>query len=422
MRRDRLRGLALGAGLWAGLAVAQAPAPGARVEELLELARQRNPELAAMGHEAEAARERVQPAGALPDPMGRLERRDVGNQMGNGDFNLLPARVGSAKYTVAQTIPLWGKRDLKREVAEADAAQAQARRSGTWAELAAKVKTAFAQYYLVGQSRKLAEELLRLGGSLEQLTQARYADGLVPQQDVVRAQVEKTMLRSELLMLETEHHHAAARLNALLRRPPAAPLAEPQVLRPLPPPAKLDYVALEARLLAANPQLAAQEAQILAAEKNRELVTKNRYPDLTVGVSPIQTRNRVTEWELMFEVNIPLQQESRRSQEREAAAMASAARSRKEAALNQVSADLAENLSALDSARRLEQLVASALLPQADLAFKAALAGYETGKLDFATLLDAQRQIRKAKLDRLKAQVEAQFRLAEIERLLGEEL
>jgi len=311
MRANMLKVLAFGFGLWAGLAGAQVP--GARVEELLELARRQNPELAAMGFEAEAAQARVQPAGALPDPMGRLELRDVGNQMGNGDFNLLPARVGSAKYTVAQTIPLWGKRDLKREVAEADAAQAQARRSGTWAELAAKVKAAFAQYYYVGHSRKLAEELLRLGSSLEQLTQARYSDGLVPQQDVVRAQVEKTALRSELLLLETEHHHAAARLNALLRRPPAAPLAEPQALRPLPAPAKLDYVALEARLLAANPQLAAQEAQILAAEKNRELVTKNRYPDLTVGVSPIQTRNRVTEWELMFEVNIPLQQESRRS-------------------------------------------------------------------------------------------------------------
>lgn len=328
MRRHTLKALAFGAGLWAGVAAAQAP--GARVEELLELARRQNPELAAMGFEAEAARERVQPAGALPDPMGRIELRDPGNQMGNGDFNLLPARVGSTKYTVTQTIPLWGKRDLKREVAEADATQALARRSGTWAELAAKVKAAFAQYYLVGQSLKITQELLRLAGSLEQLAQARYADGLVPQQDVVRAQVERTALRSELLVMETEHHHAAARLNALLRRPPAAPLAEPQALRPLPAPAKLDYTALEARLAAANPQLAAQDAQVAAAEKNRELVTKNRYPDLTVGVSPIQTRNRVTEWELMFEVNIPLQQESRRAQEREAAAMASAARARKE--------------------------------------------------------------------------------------------
>lgn len=421
MRRVMLKkAVALGVCLWGGLAGAQVP--GARVEELLELARRQNPELAAMGFEVEAARERVQPAGALPDPMGRMELRDVGNQMGNGDFNLLPARVGSTKYTVTQTIPLWGKRDLRREVAAADAAQAQARRSGTWAELAARVKAAFAQYYLVGQNLKITRELLRLAGSLEQLAQARYVDGLVPQQDVVRAQVERTALRSELLMMETEHHHAAARLNALLRRPPQAALAEPQALRPLPAAAKLDYTALEARLLAANPQLAVQEAQIAAADKNRELVTKNRYPDLTVGVSPIQTRNRVSEWELMFEINIPLRQESRRAQEREAAAMASAARARKEAALSQVSAELAENLSALDAARRLEQLVATALLPQADVAFQAALAGYETGRLDFATLLEAQRQLRKAKLDRLKAQAEAQLRLADIERLLGEDL
>lgn len=102
--------------------------------------------------------------------------------------------------------------------------------------------------------------------------------------------------------------------------------------------------------------------------------------------------------------------------------MASAARARKDAALNQISAELAESLSALDAARRLENLVATALLPQADLAFQAALAGYETGRLDFATLLEAQRQLRKAKLDRLKAQAEAQLRLAEIEKLLGEEL
>jgi hypothetical protein len=58
------------------------------------------------------------------------------------------------------------------------------RRSGTWAELG-EVKAAFAQYYYVGHGL-LAQELLRLGQP-GQLTQARYADGLVPQRDVVRA-------------------------------------------------------------------------------------------------------------------------------------------------------------------------------------------------------------------------------------------
>jgi cobalt-zinc-cadmium efflux system outer membrane protein len=50
------------------------------------------------------------------------------------------------------------------------------------------------------------------------------------------------------------------------------------------------------------------------------------------------------------------------------------------------------------------------------------LAGYEGGKVDFATLLDAQRAIKRARQDRLKAQVEQELRISDIERMVGEEL
>jgi len=251
------------------LASAQAPdipsagLPGSRVDELLVLARRQNTDLAASGFELEAAQARVHSAAALPDPIGRLELRDVTNRADNGSFNLLPGRVGSTRYTLAQTFPWWGKRDLKRQVAEADAAQAEARRASAWSELAAKVKTGFAQYYLAGHSLQLNGELLRLAETLEQLAQARYAGGLAAQQDVLRAQVEKSNLRGERLRLESESRQTAARLNGLLRRPPTAPLAEARVLRPLPSTEQLADGALSARLLAANPQLAAQEAQLV---------------------------------------------------------------------------------------------------------------------------------------------------------------
>ncbi|MCL4472087.1 MAG: TolC family protein [Gammaproteobacteria bacterium] len=417
-----LRAAALILALAAMPALADQGLPGASVESLLELARSRNPEFAAMRHEAEAASERIYPAGALPDPTLRTELRDITNQGMDASPNLLPGRIGSTKYTLIQPVPFWGKRDLKREVAKAEANQAQGRAAAAWAELSARIKTAYALYYSATRAEMLTRENLDLTENLEKITLARYANGLVPQQDAIRAQVEQTGMRSELVALETERHHAMVKLNALLKRPAMAHLAEPERLRPIPAPARLDYLALEERLRARNPQLFSEEARVAAAEKNRELVYKNRYPDFNLGLSPIQTGNRFNEWELMIELNIPLQQESRRSQEREAQAMLGAAESRKEATQNQLLADLSENLSALESARRVETLVRTSLLPQAELTFKAALAGYETGKLDFATLLDAQRQIRKARLDELKALTEAQMRLAEIERLLGEDL
>ena len=149
---------------------------------------------------------------------------------------------------------------------------------------------------------------------------------------------------------------------------------------------------------------------------------KNRYPDFTVGVAPNQRQNQFKEWDLMVEVSLPLQQSNRRAQEREAAAMLAASQAGLEATTQRLLADLAENLSVLNAARQAERLSADTLLPQAELSLQAALAGYENGKLDFAILLDAQRQIRQARINQLKAAVEARLRLAEIERLLGEDL
>ena len=421
---SRLLPLAVAACLvaFAGAVAAQERAPGATVESLLQYARERNPEYASMQHEADAAGQRVHPAGALPDPMLRMELQDIRNRERGGGINLAPDRVGSTKYTVLQSVPFWGKRDLRREVAAADSDQARGRAAATWAELSARIKAAFAQHYQVVRNERLTNEIIDLVARIGRIAQIRYANGLAPQQDVIRAEVELTNMRAEAIAFETEKRQVRSRLNALLSRPATAPLAEPERLRPLPPPQRADFTALEERLRANNPQLFAEEARIRSAEKNRDLVYRNRYPDLTVGVSPIQMGSSVREWELMFEVNIPLQQQSRRSQEREAEAMLSAARARREATSNQLLSELSENLAAFEAARRVEVLTDTSLLPQAELTFRAALAGYETGKVDFATLLDAQRQIRRAKQERLRAQFEAQVRLAEIERLLGEEL
>ena len=404
-----------------GLAGAEPPL-GATVESLLAYARDRNPEFAAMREEATAAGEKVTPAGAFPDPMFKVELQNLTNYGSDAAPSLNPANVGSTKYTLSQSIPFYGKRDLRRAAAEADADQAQGKAAATWAELATRIKAAFAQYYLVTRNERLTNENLGLMTQLERVAQTRYAGGLAPQQDVIRAQVELTGMRVDLIGMQSERRQWQARLNALLSRNPAAPLTTPARLRPLPAPAKLDQAALEDRVRARNPLLFADAARVRAAEKNRDLAERSGYPDVLVGVSPIQMGSRISMWELMLEVSIPLQRGTLRAQRGEAQAMLAAARARQEATANQLLSDLAENLSGLEAARQIDALAETSLLPQADLTLQAAIAGYENGKVDFATLLDAQRQIRRAKQDHYKAQAEAEMRLAEIERVLGEDL
>jgi len=401
-------------------ATAQESLPGANVDSLLEYARTHNPEYAAMRFDAEAASERILPAGALPDPTLRVEMMDITNNGQDTSPSLLPGRVGSTKYTVIQPLPFWGKRGLKRDVASAEADAARSAAAATWTDLAAKVKAAYAEYYRAAVSVRLTKEILDLAARLAQIAQARYASGLVPQQDVLRAQVEQTTMASELIAMETEQHHVHSRINALLRRPDAAPLADPVALRPVP--ALPAPAALQQRLAERNPQLATQQMKLTAAEKNSELVVRNRYPDFALGIAPTQVRRSVAEWGVMLEVSIPLQQNSRRAQEREAQAMVAAAQARRDALQTQMLSDLSLNMTAFDAARRTEVLMRNSLKPQAELNYQSALVAYQNGKVEFAALLEAQRQIRRSRLEELKAQVDAQLRLADIERLIGETL
>ncbi len=402
-------------------AQAPEPLPGANVEGLLTLAKERNPDYASMRHEAQSASERVGMAGALMDPKFRIEWMDI-TKGGSQSPALWPNEVGSTKYTFMQDLPWFGKRGLKQAIAAQEAQAADGKAQGAWAELAAKVKITHAQRYFLYHTKKLTRELLVLTDRLASVAQVRYAGGLAMQQDAIRAQLEQTAMRTELVVLESEARQADARLNALLARPSHAPLAAPDTLRALPVLTPLDADALTLRAQQHNPQLLAEDARIQAAGLTRELSLKNRYPDFTLAITPTQMQNRIAEWSLMLEVNIPLQQGARRAQEREAQAMLDAAQARRAAVAHQVAADLSENLAGIDAAQRTEQLVRTSLLPQADLSFQAALAGYENGKLDFATLLDAQRQVRAAKQSQLKAQLDAQMRLADVEKIMGEAL
>jgi hypothetical protein len=63
---------------------------GADVESLLLVVRQHNAELASASLEADAAAQRMDSAGALPDPTFRISPQDFTNKMSGAAPSLLP--------------------------------------------------------------------------------------------------------------------------------------------------------------------------------------------------------------------------------------------------------------------------------------------------------------------------------------------
>ncbi len=385
---------------------------GDQLPALLRYAREHNPELLAARLDVEAAQQRVAPAGAFADPTLRVELMDVAKQ---GSPSLIPSQVGTTRYYFIQSLPWWGKRDTQQQAAEAQVAQNNGQVAATWSDLSNKIKQVYAQQYFGVLNLALSKQTLSSLENLNQLAQTRYANGAGSQQEVIRAQLESSNLRSELFNQENELHHWAARMNVLLARSLNAPLATPSGWRALP---KLPDVST---LLARSPLLQSAEARVLAAEKARDLVYLNRYPNLNLGIAPNQVGSAVRTWDVMLELNLPLQQDSRRAQEREADSNLASAQARKAAVWNQLQATLSENVSGWETAQRNLDIARNRLIPQSQFTYQAALTGYSNGRVDFASVLEAQRQVWQAQQQQLKAQLELQLRFADIEALLGEE-
>jgi len=381
--------------------------PGATAEDLLARVRIFNPELAAAALDREAAVAKIYPAGAFDDPTVNVTR-DQGFRQ--------------TMVTVSQEFPLWGKRELRREVAEANASAARGKEGSVKSELEEQLKMVFAQYYQAEQAMLVTRNIRAVLHDVAESARARYAQALGNQSDAIRAELEQTRIDPELSALDRDEQTAKAKINALIGRPADAPLAPAKALRRVPPGSMLAFEALMARAQERNPVLVSAHAEIAAAEGERALVDKSWYPDVTItagmndvaGVGPRATAG--------VGVKVPFQWGVREAKAQEAAAKKGAAQLRLDAALLKIGTDLQAALADLARAQRNADVLGRTLTTQSEAAYSSALASYQQGRGELAPVLEAARQRLQIGIDLLRARTEAQAALATIERLIGGDL
>lgn len=408
--------LVLAVGIAASCASAGAVA-GEGIVDLIRLARRLNPEVAAAALEADAASARIASAGALDDPKFQIELITPRTDGGWPDKN-----PEEQAFRIRQMFPLAGKRALRRGIAEANGRQAQAQRLEVENQIAYRVKVTYAEYHLAHLAEEETRSLLATLDRLIALARTRYAQGLGAQEDVTGAEAERAALAAELVRVQTERHQARTRLNGLLARPPEIVLVEKPAPRPVPRLDALSLAALVERAGAESPTIRAQSAQIESAEQASRLADRGWYPDLEVSLGAVLREGRFEEYELMTEINIPLQTARLRAQQREAASMAGAARSRLDQLRLEVTTELHDAHAALVAAVRRRKILEEHALPQARIAVASAVRAYELARGEFASLLLLERALRETILAWLSAQFDEQVRIADIERLIGGEL
>lgn len=385
---------------------------GATVESVLAAGRELNPALRAAALQSTAAAAKAAGADRLDDP----------TISDSYQYWRDPNVFSGHAIMVTQAIPLWGKRDLRREAALADLEAARGREQATRDALDERIKVAFAQYYATSRALAVNQTIIDVTHGVHKAAEARYAAGTGDQAAVIKALGEETQAQIERTRFEGDRAAAREALNALLARSAGAPLAEPARLRPMPI-GDLSIATLVERARSGSPSLATSSAEVDAARVRATLAERAWYPDLTIGAGPlVQTNNRPLGAAATVGVNIPLPWGREASEELAARAQASAAEQNYEVNLLSVQSALAEAREKLKATRRAEALVARKALPEARAGLKSILADYAQGRGDLAAVLEAERRVHDLDLKLLQIEVDEQTAFAGIERLIGGDL
>jgi len=206
------------------------------------------------------------------------------------------------------------------------------------------------------------------------------------QQDVLKAQVEISLLIERITLLERDRGAMQARINGLLYRDPATPIDGNLAFDagPLPPLAQL-----MAQVVDGYPALKRDERGVDRGQQALRLANRELFPDFAVTVSSMrQTDGMPWLYGMDFLVKVPLYwRRKQRPMIAEAAAALEAAKQTRDNTLALGSAQLTEEYLAADASRRLMDLYSGSVLPQARLALESSQSSYQVGKADFLTLL-----------------------------------
>ena len=375
----------------------------------------RNPVLAADRAAVEAGLLRVPQVGALPDPMVGLSLMNIPVTT----FRLDQEPMTMKQLTVTQGFPAPGVLRARTAVADAGVQIAERQLVLTREQLVQVAKNAYLGLYFLDESISIVAENQALLQQFVRNAEIRYTTGRGIQQDVLKAQLEHSRLTERLIILEEMRVGLVSRLNALRDRPADTPIAELTLPRDIPglfEPDKLKEAAEEK-----SPALARARAMVEQRQTSVELAQRLRLPSWSLSTAYAQRdggrRDFIT---AVVGVQIPIYAGRKQNKAvEEARSRVAEANYRLRDVQLQIESTVEKLASELRRSRRLMELYADQILPQAEGVLTSTLAGYRVDQVDFLTLIAAQTTLFNYQLEAVRVTTEYHRRLADLEAVTG---
>jgi outer membrane protein, heavy metal efflux system len=384
------------------------------LDVVLVYAQEHNPTIRAARSRLVAAQERPTQVSALEDPMFTYEGFNIPE-----NFDL--SRTDNNILKLSQKLPFPGKRRLRSEIAQHEAAGVKQEVRMAEVTTRAEVTKAYYDLWQVQQNLLIYSRDKELMAQFASIAEKKYAVGQVSQPDVLRAQVELTRLINRVTTETLRLGEVSAMLNRLLSRPPEAPLGVPQ---DAPTPVVRQTLAELAELaLQTRPEIAAKAVTINRNSAALALAQKAYLPDFEVTAERFFNGGRSDGFGVIVSVTIPLAYRQKYDAGvAEARAQLDAGKAELRAAQDIALAQVKGALARAQTAIALVNLFTQTHIPQAEQALDSSRISYQTGKVDFLSLIDSLRVVEQVHLEHLAATADFEKAYAELERAVGQAL
>lgn len=358
--------------------------PDEQLKSLLREALQNNPEIMAARKRFEAARQRPTQASSLPDPMFSPGYNSNGRPWPGAGLGTAPtSQIG---FMVSQEFPFPGKRKLAGEMALKEAEAEWQQYQQVQLNVVSRLKQAYYRRAYAFATVDVLNRNLEVLRKLLRITEARYSVGKAAQQDVFKAQTQISILETKRLQLEREKRAREAEINSLVNRPPGSPLPRPADLRPMPIPTSLEQ--LYAALRQNSPMLRRDEKMIQRAELALNMARKEYYPDFTLNAGYYNMGGMPDMYMFRADFKIPLYFfRKQRAAVTEQAQNLVESRKVLEATNQSLHFRIQDDYLMAQTSEQLIRLYGQTVIPQAALTLESSLFSYETGAVDFLTVL-----------------------------------
>lgn len=398
---------------------AQIPDARVSLRELMSEALRNNPEVVAAQKRYEAARQRPTQESSLPDPTISFGYTSVGNPLpGAGLGTQVLSNIG---LMVSQEVPYPGKLRLRGEMASKEAEAAFQEYEGVQLGVISALKQAYyrLQYTyaatgLLTRNRELLNQLLKV-------TEARYSVGKAAQQDVFKAQTEISIVETRLVKLEQERLSREAEIDSVLNRIPGTPIRRPEDVKP----AELT-VTLEDLYAAAqqnSPILRRGQNMIERSQLAVDSARKQYYPDVTLSGGYFNQGSMPPMYQFQAGVKVPLYfWRKQRAGVNEQVSTLAEARRTYEATDQSVHYRIKEDYTMAQASAKLMKLYMQTVVPQGNLALESSLSTYETGSVDFLSVLTNFTTVLDYEMNYYDEALNYELALSRLEEMTGQRL